>query len=165
MSTASGSRPTSGSPARYLRHAPKKRSRTCSRLGSNTAVVLRRGLRPELAQIADQAARAAGLAREADVAAVQDQPVMRVLQEFGRRELEQFLFDLERILPRCDSRAIGDAEDVRVDRDGGLAEGGVQHHARRLAPDAGKLLERLAVLRHGAAVPVEDDLRQADDVL
>src|SRR5882762_3600177 len=34
------------------------------------------GLRPEFAQIADQAARAAGLARQAGVAAVQDQPMV-----------------------------------------------------------------------------------------
>src|SRR5712691_10789564 len=46
------------------------------------------GLRPEFAQLADQAGRAAGLARHADVAAVQDQPVVRVLQVFRRREFK-----------------------------------------------------------------------------
>src|SRR6266850_7792719 len=74
------------------------------------------GLRPEFAQVADQAGRAAGRARQADVAAVQDQPMVRVVQVFRRRELEQLLLDLERILARGEAGAVGDAEDVRVDR-------------------------------------------------
>src|SRR5258708_23006545 len=122
-SSASASSPTSGSPARYLRQAPKKRSRTCSRLGSNmrTVRVLFPGLRPELAQVADQAARAAGLACKADVATVQDEPVVRVLEELGRREFQQLLFHLERILAGGDAGPVGDAEDVRVDRHRRLA--------------------------------------------
>src|SRR3989449_3403102 len=63
------------------------------------------GLRPEFAQIADQAGRAGGLARQADVAAVQDQPMVRVLQVFRRREFEQPLLDLERILARSETGA------------------------------------------------------------
>src|SRR5581483_2718123 len=96
-STARASMPTSGSPARYLRQAPKKVSRTWSRVGSNISGP---GLLPVLAQVADQALRAARLARYAHVATVQDQPVMRVLQEFGRRELHQAVLDLARILAR-----------------------------------------------------------------
>src|SRR5688500_4873064 len=112
------SMPTSGSPARYLRQVPKNISRTSSRLGSNIL-----GLRPELAQVADQALRAAGLAREADVAPVQDQPVVRVLQILGRSELEELLLNFERVLARGDAGPVGDAEDMRVDRHGRLAEG------------------------------------------
>src|SRR2546426_6650513 len=88
------------------------------------------GFRPEFAQVADQAARAAGLARHADVAAVQDQPMVRVLQVFGRRELEQLLLDLERVLARGEAGAVGDAKDVRVDRHCRLPERGVEHHVR-----------------------------------
>src|SRR5262245_64651075 len=81
-----------GTLSRYLRHAPKNISRTSARVGLN--IVLR--LLPVLAQVADQALRAAGLAREAHVAPVQDEPVVRVLEKFGRRELEKLLLHLER---------------------------------------------------------------------
>src|SRR5688572_13401802 len=118
-SRASPSMPASGSPARYLRQVSKKIARAWSREGSNIF-----GLRPELAQVADQALRAARLAREADVAPVQDQPVVRVLQVFRRRELEEFFLDRQNILAGRDAGAIGHPEYVRVDRHGGLAERG-----------------------------------------
>src|SRR4051812_43839175 len=102
------SMPTSGSPERYLRHATKNVSRTCSRVGSNTRLL------PVFAQIADQALGTAGLARRADVAAMQDEPVMRVLQEFGCREFHQLVLDRAGILARREPRAVGHAEDVRV---------------------------------------------------
>src|SRR5688500_5008472 len=113
MSSASASTPSSGSPARYLRHAAKNISRTSSRLGLNIL-----GFWPELAQVADQALRAAGLARKANVAPVQDQPVVGVLQVLRRGELQQPLFDRQRILSRRKPGAIGNAEDMRIDRHG-----------------------------------------------
>src|SRR6266699_2916884 len=67
------------------------------------------GLRPEFAQVADQAGRTAGLACQADVAPMQDQPMVRVLQVFRRGEFEQPLLDLERILARSDAGAVGDS--------------------------------------------------------
>src|SRR3954466_6050326 len=151
--------PTSGWPARYLRQASKKVSRTCSRVGLNTRLL------PELAKIADQALGAAGLPRDADIAPVQDQPVVRVLQELGRRELEELQLDFQRVLAGRQLGAVCDAEDVRIDRHRGLAEGGVQHHVRRLAPDAGQRLERFAILWHGAAVLLQQKLRQRHHVL
>src|SRR5260221_4836185 len=111
------SMPASSSPVRYLRQVPKNVSRTCSRVGLNISGL---GLLPELAEIADQALRTAGLARGADVASVQDQPMMRVLEELGRRELKEPVLHLARILAGGESRAIGDAEDVRIDRHGRL---------------------------------------------
>src|SRR5687767_6568320 len=158
-SRASASMPTSGSPARYLRQAAKKVSRTCSRLGSNIL-----GLLPELAQVADHALRAAGLARDAGIAAVEYEPVVRVLEEFGGRELHQLQFYFEGILPRRQSGPVGDAEEVRVDGDHGLAERGVEHDIRRLAAHAGQALERLALFRHLAAVLFEQDPGQRNDV-
>src|SRR5436305_4255727 len=110
--------PTSGWPARYLRQASKNVSRTCSRVGLNTCLL------PEFAEVADQAVGAAGLPRDADIAPVQDQPVMRVLHELRRRELQQLVLDLAGILPRREASAIRDAKDVRVDGDRRLAEGG-----------------------------------------
>src|SRR5690349_9754334 len=158
-SAASVSMPTSGSPARYLRHASKKVSRTWSRLGLNTRLL------PEFAKVADQALWAAGLARDAHVAPVEDQPVVRVLQELRRRELEQLLLDLQRILARREVGAIRDAEDMRVDRDRRLPERGIQHHVRRLATDAGQRFQLLARRRHLAAVLLHQDARQLDYVL
>src|SRR5688572_23264172 len=158
-SRASDSMPSSGVPARYLRQASKKLSRTCPRLGSNMP-----GLLPELAQVADQALRAAGLAREADVAPVQDQPVVRVLQELGRRELDEALLDFARIATRSELRAVGDAEDVRVDGHRRLPEGRVEHHVGRLAADAGQALEGLALGGHLAAVLAEQDPGQGHHV-
>src|SRR3954470_441924 len=142
-STATASMPTSGSPARYLRHAPKNVSRTCSRVGSNIP-----GLRLELAKVADQALRAARLAREADVAPVQDQPVVGVLEKFRRRELQQPVLDFPRILSRGEAGPVGDAEDVGVDRHGGLAESGIEDHVGGLAAHPRQRLEGLAIRRH-----------------
>src|SRR4051812_7850626 len=50
------------------------------------------------AKIVDHAYVAARLAGQADVAAVQDQPVMGMQHEFGRDHLLQGEFDLERIV-------------------------------------------------------------------
>src|SRR5688572_1754252 len=100
--------PASTSPARYLRHASKNMSRTCSRVGLNIAP----GLAPEFTQVPDQAFRAAGLARQAYVAPVQDQPVVRVLEVLGGGEFQQFLFNSKNVFPRRQSGAIRDAEDV-----------------------------------------------------
>ena len=41
--------------------------------------------------------------------------------------------------------AVGDAEDMRVHRDGRLAERDVQHHIGGLAADAGQRFQRLAL--------------------
>src|SRR5687767_4529418 len=142
--------PASGTPSRYLRQAPKNISRTSSRDGLNIL-----GLLPVFAKVADQALRAAGLAREAHVAPVQDQPVVGVLEEFRRRELQEFLFYFQSIFARREAGAVGDAEDVRVDRHGGLTERGVQHHACRLAAHPRQALERLALGGHLAAVLLE----------
>src|SRR5581483_2519868 len=109
MSSATASMPASGVPARYLSQAPKKSSRTCSRLGLNIL-----GLLPELAQVADDALRTAGLAREAHVAPVQDEPVVRVVEVFGRRELDELVLDLARILARGEAGAVRDPEDVGI---------------------------------------------------
>ena len=80
----------------------------------------RRGLRLEPAPLGDDAAIAFGLPRLADIAAVKDQPVVGVEQVLLRHHLEQPHLDLERRLARREAGAVGDAEDMRVDRDGRL---------------------------------------------
>src|SRR3989338_7215165 len=58
------------------------------------------GLRLEAAEIADGTSRTVGFARLADIAPMQDQPVMRVLPVFGRHDLFEFPLDLDDIFPR-----------------------------------------------------------------
>ena len=64
----------------------------------------------------------------------------------------QLQLDLERVLAGREPGAVADAEDVGVDRDGRLAEGDVEHHVGGLAADAGQRLQRLARVRHLAAM-------------
>ena len=61
---------------------------------------------------------------------------MRVQHEFGRDHLFQPELHFQRRLARRKPRAIADAEHMRIDRHGGLAEGHVEHDIRRLAPGA-----------------------------
>ncbi len=86
---------------------------------------------------------------------------MRVALELRRHDLFQAVLDLERVLARRQAGAVGDAEDMGVDRDGLVAEGDVQDHVRGLAPDAGQRLERLAAVRHLAAVFLEQEFESA----
>ncbi len=51
---------------------------------------------------------------------------------------------------------VGDAEDMGVDRERRLAEGGVEHDVGGLAADARQSLERLAVARRLAAVALDE---------
>src|SRR5215831_20439581 len=95
-----------------------------------------------LAEVGDHALRAVRLARRADVAPVQDQPVVRVVPEFLRREFDQLALHLFDIGARREPGAVRHAEDVRVDRDRRLAEGDVEHDVRGLAPDPGQLHQR-----------------------
>ena len=143
---ATVSSPSSGARSRYFRQASKKKWRTWSREGLNIGMgsepvrscpVASLAVLPELAQVADQAARAVGLARLADVAPVQDQPVVRVLAVRARgRTSSSRSSTSSGFLPgaipvrfatrkMCVSTAIV-----------GLAERGVEDHVRGLAADA-----------------------------
>src|ERR1700757_233136 len=77
------------------------------------------------AEIVDQADLAARLAGKADIAAVQDQPVMRMQHELGRNDLLKPELDFERSLARRKPGAVGDAEHVGVHGHRVLAEGHV----------------------------------------
>ena len=88
-----------------------------------------------------------------------------VLLEIVGDELFQPAFDFVDILSRRQSGAIGDAKDVRVHGNRRLAEGCIQDHIGRLAPDTGKGLQCRACVRNLAAVFADEDLRQRDDVL
>ncbi len=123
------------------------------------------GLVAEPAQVAQGALAEARLARGAHVAAVQDQPVVGVEQVVLGHAPQQRLLDLQHVLARREPGAVGQPEDVSVDRHRRLAEDGVEHHVGGLAADAGQGLERLALGRDLAAVAFEQQARQRERVL
>ena len=122
-------------------------------------------LRLVAAEVDHRAAPAFRQPRLAGVAAVQDQPVVRVAAEGLRHDLLELRFDLVDRLARREAGAVADAEDVRVDREGLLAERGVEHDVGGLAADAGQRLQLLAGARDLAAMPVDQRLAERDDVL
>jgi len=96
---------------------------------------------------------------------VQDQPLVRVPPEGLRHDFLELRLDFVRSLPRRETRAIADAEYVRVDSERLFPEGGVEHDVGRLPPDAGKCLELFARPRDLAAVLIDKRLAESDDVL
>ena len=86
-----------------------------------------------------------------------------VLVALGHHAIEGEL-DIERGLSRREPGAVRDPEDVGIDGDGRLAEGDVEHDIRRLAADAGKGDERLAIVRHLAVELLDELPRQRDQV-
>src|ERR1700733_3965755 len=125
----------------------------------------RLGLAAILAQVRNRARGTRGNARLADVAAVQNQPMMRVLPEFRRDEFQKLVLHGSLRLAAGEARAIGDAEDMRVDGNGGLAECGVEHDVGRFASHPRQRLECLAGLRLLSAVLRDQCGTGGDDVL
>ena len=68
---------------------------------------------------------------------VQQQPVMRILEKFGRRVGDERLLHLERRSPGREPGTVGDPEDVRVDGDLRLTEHHVENDVGGLSPDTG----------------------------
>src|SRR5262245_52493665 len=145
MPAASVSRSESGSAARYLAHAPAKNRRASSRDGLNI-----NSLGTVFAEIADDALRALGRARDANVAAVKNQPVVRIALELVRHELQKLRLDFLDGLSGRQMGAIADTEDVPVDGDRRLPERRVEHNVRGLAPDTRQLLQQVTVRRNTA---------------
>jgi hypothetical protein len=96
---------------------------------------------------------------------VQDQPVVRVAAEFLRNACLEAAFHREHVLAGREAGAVGDPEDVRVDRDRRLPERGVEHDVRRLATHARQALQGLARFGHPPAVLALDDRGRGDQVL
>src|SRR5690606_3104133 len=84
------------------------------------------------AKIGDDAARALRPPRLADIAPVQQQPVMGVLAEFGRRQPREPCLDLHRCLTRGDASAVCHPEYVGVHRNHRLPKRGVEYNVRGL---------------------------------
>src|SRR5690606_14940824 len=105
------------------------------------------------AQILDPATAALRCPRLAYITPVQDQPVMRILQEFPRHMAHEFLLDLQHRLARGDTGTVADPEDMGVDRHHRMAESGVEYHVGGLAAHAGQGFQFFAGLRHLEALP------------
>ena len=90
---------------------------------------------------------------------------MRVELVGGRHHPFEPGLDRRRIAARRHAGAVRHPEDMRVDGDGRLAEGDVEHHIGGLAADARQGLQRLARPRHRAAMLGDELLRQRHDVL
>ena len=81
---------------------------------------------------------------------------MGILSELGWRAGEEPRLHIKRRPARRESGAIGDPEDVGVDRDLRLTEHHVEDDAGGLAPHPGQRLERGAIAGHLAAVPLDE---------
>ena len=79
----------------------------------------------------------------------------------GGARLERLL-DRERRLARGEPGAIGDPENMGVDRDRRLAEGHVQHHVGGLASNPRKRLQGHPITRHLAAMLLDQNAAQGD---
>ena len=90
---------------------------------------------------------------------------MMGIDQKGRGDgLEQTLFDRKRCLAGGQFQSVRNPEDMRIDRHGRLAEGGIEHDIGGFAPDAGQGLERVALSRHLALVKLEQHRAGLDQV-
>ena len=80
---------------------------------------------------------------------------MRIVLVLVRHDFQKPLFDGTHILAFCDPRAIGDAEDVSVDRDRRMPERSVENHVGGLAPHARESFECFARLGYFTAMPFD----------
>src|SRR5690606_13573813 len=104
------------------------------------------------------AQRRAVLAPEVDDLQVQPAPALR------RIKTAQVLLGPADAAPVREPPPRGEAMDVGVDRERRDTERLREHDARRLAPDAGQRLERLAVARHLPAVLLDELARERGEV-
>lgn len=74
-------------------------------------------------------------------------------------------FDLIRVLARREAGPVRHAENMRINRDGGLSERFVQDDIRRFSTNARQAHQLVARLWNHAIKLVEDHLAQRDDIL
>jgi len=87
---------------------------------------------------------------------MKNQPVMGVLLKLLGHQPAESGLDFERRFSRCDAGAIGDPEDVGVDRDGGLTKCGVEHDIGCFATYPGERFQLFAAPRDLAAVLLDE---------
>src|SRR5512134_1538014 len=91
------------------------RQRTRQTIRRHKLYALTLGLAAEFAQVTDYALRAFRLARDAGIAAMQDQPMMGIAFEFFGCKFLQPALDFEHISARSEPYAVRDAENVGID--------------------------------------------------
>lgn len=117
-----------------------------------------------LAQTCDDAVGTFGIASLANIAPMEDQPVMGVEAKFWRNVFFQGLFDLQGSFARSKSRSVGDAEDMCIYGHGGFLKGDVAHHVGGFASNTGKVDESLGIVGDLALVPITELPGELDDV-
>ena len=91
----------------------------------------------ELTPFANNTQRAIRLACLADISSVQNQPMVCVALEFGGNDFFQLVFHGANCFSGRQLGAIGDAEDMGVDRNRRFTKSRVEYHVGRFATDAG----------------------------
>ena len=79
-----------------------------------------------------------GISCQAGISAMQNEPVVGIAAIGLGHTLQEFLLDIERCPPRCQSGTVCDPKNVGVDCDGGFAEGRVEDDIGRFAAHAGQ---------------------------
>ncbi len=111
------------------------------------------GVREVAAVTGDAAAVALGLPRRADVAAVENEPVMGAPEQVLGNVAHERLLRVQRCLGVAgEAYAVGHPKHVGIDCHTVLAEGHRKHYVGRLAPHAGQRQQCVEVGRHFAAV-------------
>src|SRR6476620_120811 len=105
-----------------------------------------------LAQVSNDAFLAQRLACDTSVTPVQNKPMVRMPFVFRRHHLLQFHFNFEGGFAGCQSGAVSDAKDVRIDSNRWLAESDVEDDVGSLAADTWQRLQRFARSRNLAAM-------------
>ena len=125
-----------------------------------------RGLRLflKLAQIPDYTIRAFGVAGDAYIAAMQDQPVVGVLFPLGGDGFFECGFGGVGRGGFAEADAVGDAEYMRVDGDGVVAQRAIEPDICGFAADAGEGLQFLARVGNLSAEIVDQYLAELDDI-
>ena len=77
---------------------------------------------------------------------------------------QQLLLDGERGAPRCEAGAVGDPENVCVDRHGRLAESGVEHHICCFAADSGQCFQLTTDPWNFSAVALDQKFAGFEDI-
>ena len=91
--------------------------------------------------------------------------MVRVQPEGLRNDFLKLELDPKRVLSGSKAGAVAHPEDVRVDGEGLLIEGGVQNDVGRFPPDSRQLLQLFARAWDLAAMIADERFGQGDDIL
>ena len=89
---------------------------------------------------------------------------MCILAEFFRDQPQQAVLDLDYVFTGRDTGPVGDPEDVRINRDGGMPECRVENHVGGFPADTGQGLEGGTVFRDLPVMLFSQDGAGSDDI-